>query len=63
MASKSRTIDPVCGMDVDPATAVAVEYDGTTYFFCETACAETFREDPQRWVRPEVSSRPSVVKS
>lgn len=45
------TIDPVCGMQVDPRTAVSLEFDGETYYFCESACAETFREDPDRWIR------------
>ena len=42
--------DPVCGMEVDPATAVAVEYGGRVYYFCEAACADTFRDDPDRWI-------------
>lgn len=42
--------DPVCGMQVDPNTAVSVEYAGETYYFCESACAETFRDDPDRWI-------------
>ena len=42
--------DPVCGMQVDPNAAVVLEYAGETYYFCESACADTFREDPDRWV-------------
>lgn len=49
----STTSDPVCGMQVDPKTAVAVEYAGETYYFCEPACADTFRDDPDRWIRQE----------
>lgn len=48
----STTKDPVCGMQVDPKTAVAVEYAGGTYYFCESACADTFRDDPDRWITP-----------
>ena len=44
------TSDPVCGMQVDPSTSVAVEYAGETYYFCESACADTFRDDPDRWI-------------
>jgi Cu+-exporting ATPase len=44
------TFDPVCGMAVDPATAVVVDFGGHRYYFCERACAETFRDDPERWV-------------
>jgi Cu+-exporting ATPase len=35
--------DPVCGMQVDPATAAATaERDGTTYWFCSTGCRDAF---------------------
>jgi len=46
----SSTTDPVCGMQVDPETAVTVEHSGGNFYFCEAACAETFRDDPDRWV-------------
>lgn len=52
MASKT-TSDPVCGMQVEPENAVAVEYDGHVYYFCESACADTFRDDPNRWIPRE----------
>jgi len=40
-------IDPVCGMEVDPATAEwTYEYEGTTYYFCAKGCMEDFIEDP-----------------
>lgn len=44
-------IDPVCGMEVDPATAEwTYEYEGTTYHFCAKACMEDFIEDPGSYV-------------
>ena len=46
----TTTHDPVCGMLVDPAVATAVEYEGTVYYFCEPACADTFGDDPVRWI-------------
>ncbi len=42
--------DPVCGMQVEPESAVAVEYAGHVYYFCESTCADTFRDDPSRWI-------------
>ena len=42
--------DPVCGMEVDPKAAITIEYAGVTYHFCEAACADTFRDDPDRWI-------------
>jgi uncharacterized membrane protein YraQ (UPF0718 family)/YHS domain-containing protein len=34
--------DPVCGMQVDRATAVRLEQRGRTHFFCSEHCAQTF---------------------
>ena len=39
--------DPVCGMKINPADAVAsIEHEGTTYHFCSQDCADSFRESP-----------------
>ena len=47
-------IDPVCGMETDPAAVVEmVEVAGRSYYFCESACAETFRDEPERWIPAE----------
>ena len=47
---QSMVRDPVCGMDVDPATAAASEeYEGTTYYFCSMGCNEQFKADPGRY--------------
>ena len=57
MAEQGAAIDPVCGMDVFPATAAAtVTHDGNTYYFCSTQCAERFREAPERY-----ESRPGAA--
>ena len=46
-----RAIDPVCGMEVDPATAAGTsEYQGTTYYFCSVGCKRQFDKDPQTFV-------------
>jgi Cu+-exporting ATPase len=43
--------DPVCGMDIDPNNAAAIEeYQGKTYHFCSTACHEKFEAEPQKYV-------------
>jgi len=51
MSEKSPTVtDPVCGMNVDPATAAAsVEHEGHTYHFCGKGCAKSFRTDPGKY--------------
>jgi len=44
-------IDPVCGMEVDPATAEwRYEHRGTTYYFCSKGCKEDFAEDPASYL-------------
>jgi Cu+-exporting ATPase len=42
--------DPVCGMDIDPATAAASEeYQGTRYYFCSESCHQQFVATPERF--------------
>ena len=43
--------DPVCGMDIDPATAAGTsEYKGQTYYFCSPGCKKSFDKDPEQHV-------------
>lgn len=52
--------DPVCGMSVEPPGAGAVEYQGTTYYFCATSCLRKFESDPARFLdRPPESMESS----
>ena len=40
--------DPVCGMDVDPATAKhQAEQEGQTYYFCAPGCKKECQENPE----------------
>jgi Cu+-exporting ATPase len=42
--------DPVCGMEIDPATAAASEeYEGQTFYFCSESCHQRFVADPQQF--------------
>ena len=44
-------LDPVCLMDVDPATARhKVEYQGRTIAFCAPSCKKLFLENPAAYV-------------
>lgn len=44
-------LDPVCLMDVDPATARwRSEYAGRTFFFCSPGCKKSFDRDPQEYL-------------
>jgi len=41
--------DPVCGMDIDPATAAGTsEYKGQTYYFCSLGCKKSFDKEPEK---------------
>ncbi len=42
--------DPVCGMAVEEAVAVAQAYRGRTYRFCSQGCRREFMESPARFV-------------
>lgn len=47
----ATAIDPVCGMEVDPATAEHTSrHDGTTYYFCAPGCKRAFDADPERYL-------------
>jgi Cu+-exporting ATPase len=54
-AAKVR--DPVCGMMVDPATAVSAEHEGKTYHFCCDGCRTSFLADPAKYL----SAKPFVL--
>src|ERR1700758_2438431 len=52
----AKTKDPVCGMDVDPATARHhLEHAGKTYYFCCGGCLEKFLTDPDRYLQAKAS--------
>lgn len=40
--STSATIDPICGMAVEPATALHAQRDGRTFYFCGDRCRQKF---------------------
>ena len=46
--------DPVCGMDVDPATAKhRTEHQGRTFYFCSAGCRAKFEADPALYLASE----------
>jgi YHS domain-containing protein len=42
--------DLVCGMLVDPANALWLEYHGKTYYFCSHLCKQEFEDRPDEYV-------------
>jgi Cu+-exporting ATPase len=58
--------DPVCGMDVDEASAAATsEYKGKTYYFCATTCKERFEQSPEKYINaaPDQHAAQAVAPS
>lgn len=51
--SKSETKDPICGMTVDKATALHMERDGKTFYFCSDNCQQKFVALPASVKAPE----------
>ena len=38
-------VDPMCGMYVNPETAIKQNINGTTYYFCSESCRKSFLEN------------------
>ncbi|MBT0669353.1 heavy metal translocating P-type ATPase [Novosphingobium profundi] len=50
-APASTTVDPVCGMQVDPDAAKHhAAHGGQDFHFCSARCRARFVEDPERWL-------------
>jgi len=50
------SIDPVCGMTVDPAKAAGqLDYKGKTYHFCSKHCVQAFSADPEKYLSGKAS--------
>jgi P-type Cu+ transporter len=57
--SANATIDPVCGMTVDPATARGqAVHEGQTYYFCCPSCQQRFQADPARYLHKTQPAKP-----
>ncbi len=49
--SATAVKDPVCGMNVSPATAKhRLEHAGKSHYFCCAGCAEKFKADPEKYL-------------
>src|SRR6476659_8769271 len=60
-STTSLVQDPVCGMDVDPATSEhRIDLDGHEYYFCSTGCRATFEAQPGSYLSSASGHSPSV---
>ncbi len=59
----AKTLDPVCGMTVDPAHAAGKStYLGATYHFCALGCKTKFDTDPEKYLHPAARAEPMDVE-
>lgn len=49
-------LDPVCGMTVTANPDKAIEYGGSTYYFCSARCLDKFRTDPDAYMHKSAST-------
>ncbi len=48
----AEAVDPVCGMTVTPnASAMPLDHDGVTYYFCCAGCHRAFSENPDAYTK------------
>lgn len=46
-----KAVDPVCGMEVDPAKSPSVTYKGKTYYFCSDGDKAKFEKSPDEYLK------------
>jgi len=52
ITAATKTIDPVCGMEVTPESAAgSSQFGGVTYYFCSTSCKQRFDADPAKFAK------------
>ena len=52
-AQLATVVDPVCGMQVDPAKSPhRYTFDSTAYSFCSARCLDKFRASPDQYLNP-----------
>ncbi|HER35053.1 MAG TPA: heavy metal translocating P-type ATPase, partial [Halothiobacillaceae bacterium] len=60
--TKQHVTDPVCGMQVDPATSEhRSEYQGETFHFCSAHCQTRFEDDLERYLSHDAGSDDSAI--
>ena len=52
----ATTVDPVCGMTVDPDGQIRLEHEGRTFVFCSTGCRDRFLADPHRYANASATT-------
>jgi Cu+-exporting ATPase len=50
-AAEQAVKDPVCGMNVDPKSAIRYEYQDKTWYFCSAQCQSKFQAEPGKFMQ------------
>lgn len=58
MTPAPLTVDPVCGMTVDPATARSSTLGGTPHYFCSARCLSRFEANPVAYLEEPKQEQP-----
>ncbi|OIR00533.1 silver exporting P-type ATPase [mine drainage metagenome] len=59
--ASSSSLDPVCGMNVDPATTpYKADHGGSAYFFCSAHCRDRFTAQPDTFIAPKPAETSQV---
>jgi transcriptional regulator GlxA family with amidase domain len=56
VSSAEHPLCPICGMDVDPATAPKSVFKGATYYFCSDQDKKTFDATPDKFISADKKS-------
>lgn len=56
LANPEPGIDPVCKMELSDHPII-IEMDGKKYGFCSQQCADKFKENPEKYLKPSEESQ------
>lgn len=54
----ATSVDPVCGMTVEPAKSKSSVHNGRVYYFCSQDCREKFENAPASYEAPASEAAP-----
>ena len=61
VSSKKSTVDPVCGMEVDPCSSdISTEYEDEMFHFCAEGCLRTFEKNPGKYKKATTGKKKGI---
>lgn len=61
-AEAKTQLDPVCGMDINPATAKYMShYQDRNYYFCSESCKKQFDANPEKYLGEASRNQPHGI--